>query len=121
MSMNLSFRNDVRSIETDTDLNMANSNASAFISVLGFTPDPEDGGLYSVPIAEFEQALRLWLSSEIASLVDTGTPTTVEQGGKGATMVFCGRSIGYFTPRIQLALQMTQEATSKGATFVSIV
>jgi hypothetical protein len=123
MSASIHFTNAVQGyVRTDAELNMSNSNASAFLAVLGFDPNFNNSPV--IPLPEFEAALLRFQQSEIAQFVDRGSETTVAQCVNelaeviGATIVSCGRREGYFSTRVEDALECVKEAKGKSATAV---
>ncbi len=119
MSATIYFYNESNDgVDTSTEINMSNGNASAFMSVLGFDANFWDAP--PIPVEEFIAACERFLTSEIAEYVDRGTPT-VEQGGPGETKVIhCGRREWYFVEKVTLAVRSAREAHQKGAVRVSL-
>ena len=126
--MTLYFRTDDREagfIETEGELNMSNSNATAFLRFCGFNPDPEDGSIPAQPVADFLQQMRDTLllieTSQAANVNFDGGKESRTYEGRGATIIDCGRPAGYMEARVRFAIQLTEEAISKGATFCYFV
>jgi len=115
MSASIYFKNAVRSIAIDGDVNMCNRNARIFVTALGLNPEFEE---LSVPVTEFRTALEQFLSSEIASVIDNGRPAEVFKGQAGCIEIQAGLRPGYLADKVQAALQLTIEAQDKGATHV---
>lgn len=95
-------------------LNMANGNASAFMAALGLDTNFWDAP--QMPINEFADACRRFLTSDLPDYVDRGTPTVTHAKPGCATVIACGRPEGYMTMRVSLALRLTGEAIARGAT-----
>lgn len=113
MSASLYFRNSVRQISVDGELNMANANARTFLAALGLSTDFENDP--PMDAGEFLATLRLFINSDIGEYVDRGRPTTMDQS-HGCLMIECGLDAGYIRRRVECAIQLTEEALSKGAT-----
>lgn len=104
---------------TDAELNMSNSNAMAFLSVLGLDPHFEE--MSSQPLTVLEEAMRLYEASEISSIVDQGgcsplDPTVAAfASAVGATVINCPRQEGYFARKMEIAKEVIREGREKGA------
>ncbi len=114
MSASLIFASSIgKMVRVDGDLNMTNSNASAFLAALGLDPDFDNAA--QMAIDEFAEALRLFKASEIAEVVDAGSPTTSNVRGSGLQWIDFGRAPDYISRRVDIATQMVEEARAKGA------
>jgi hypothetical protein len=100
----------------NSGLNMANSNASAFLAALGLDPNFWESD--PAPISELADAIRLFNPE----FVDGGTETVESQEQNsfgqpvGPKMIQCGRRPGYMTEKVELARQAVDRALARGAT-----
>lgn len=95
------------------DINMSNANARLVLTALGFPPNFEDCD--PLTPQELLEACDLYLTSEIASVVDTGRETTRSRGTSGCTLTFCGQEAGYITRRVESIKEQCELAQLAGA------
>lgn len=76
------------------ELNVSNDNARLLLEALGY--DPED--LYGT--VDATDLLGRVLIADGLSPEDPGRPTVTERGTGGATIVSCGRKVGYLQDRL---------------------
>jgi hypothetical protein len=103
-----------KTVPIDGDCNMSNTNARAVLSGLGLGNDWEtlDKG---IEIDEFISAITLFMTSDLADLIDTGKPVSQSGGEGSALLIDCGRREGYIMEKAAIMGQMAHEAKSKGA------
>lgn len=106
-----------RFLRVDVPFNFSNSNASHFLSVLGFDPKFWDADF--IPMTEMEEACNRHLTTADAEeFADAAKPTTQWQGSGGCTIISCGRPEGYVAERCRLLLLCIEEAREQGATHI---
>lgn len=123
MGCSLYFTNEAKRgkafIQVDGDLSMSYSNARDFVTALGFSPSvSDDSEVFS--FADLEEGLRIFQASEIAQLVDGEKEMEIDPAlnelTKNVVVVPGIRPEGYLTRKVAIAVQMCEEAKSKGAT-----
>ena len=82
-----------------SDFNVGNANCRAILAALGLSTDFENDP--PIAIEDFKSALRLYLTSEIAEVVDGGVEPTEDSKPGCATMIHCGRREGYITDNVE--------------------
>lgn len=103
-------------VTEELEVNMANMNALAVVTALGFNfEDFCIGG----EIEEIIKACDLYLTSELGELVDNGRPTT-ESLDHGVRVVYCGIEAGYIRERVEQIKAAALMGKERGATKFSI-
>lgn len=111
--------------ERSMDINMSNTNARGMFERLGLVSSPsepetfdEDFGFDdSVPWSghiDADDLLGRVLIAQGISPSDAGMPSTTSEGLGGATIVDCGRSVGYFDDRLVILAELAQRAKEDG-------
>lgn len=99
-------------LEAET-LNVTGSNGFAIICALGLAEFNcnDCAGTHQIPVRELWAACGRFLTSEMAEVIDGGTPDVKENN-----FILCGRREGYFTDRINQMKEECEAAMALNAT-----